>query len=108
MASGKQYREEFNLQIKYREEIAEHLQPEAGLATPVLGPQDIHAMEKWKIKRVFLYLSLTSALCMGALIVSPKHIVQVGVLCIWSSATALSLRLLKRSYHSTESDTPPT
>lgn len=107
MAGDKQYSEEFNLRIRYSEEISENKRPEPGLAMPVLGPEEKSKMEKWRITRVFLYLIITSAMCMGALIASPHHVVQVGILCIWGSAVALGKYLLSRVYRSSGSNTPP-
>jgi len=106
-ASDKQYSEELNVRIRYSQEIAENLRPEAGLAMPVLSPKEIRDDQKWRINRVFGFLTIISGMSMGALALSPQHTVQAGVLCIWTSSVAMGRYLLKRAYSSTE-DTPPT
>lgn len=107
MASDKKYSEELSVRVRYSQEITENLRPEPGLAMPVLSPKEVREDQKWRINRVFNFLSIVSAMSIGALALSPQRIVQAGVLCIWTSSIAMGKYLLKRAYSSTE-DTPPT
>lgn len=114
MAGDRQYSEEYleeyieeYLRIKYSEEISENLKPEPGLALPVLSPEETIKFEKWRIRRAFLFLTGTSAMCICALIICPLPIVQVGVVCIWASTVTLGKYLLRRSYNHTNDRLPP-
>lgn len=107
MAGDRQHSEEYSLRIKYSEEISENLKPEPGLALPVLSPEESVKLEKWKVKRAFLFLTATSAMCICALIICPLPVVQIGVVCIWASTVPLGKYLLRHSYSHTDGMPPP-
>ena len=91
-----------NIQIKYSEEISEHFRPEGGLAQPVLSPVEYVKTERRKLNKVFYFLCCTSLVCLGALVLAPLPEVQVASSAVWTGAVALSWRLLKAAYRSSD------
>jgi hypothetical protein len=73
--------------------------PKSFLSVPVLDPEEYLRIAQWKINRVFGYLSLTSIACMGAVIISPNHIVEAASIAIWASSVGLARYLLSSSYN---------
>ena len=102
MVTGDRFQnDEPTLPIKYSEEIAERLTPASSIAEPVLGPNTYIRAEKWRINRVFYFLSFTSVVCLGTLMLSPQPAIEVAVVSIWSGAVALSRYLLSSAYNGT-------
>jgi hypothetical protein len=93
--------EEFSAQIKYSEEVAEQLKQFKRIADPVLGPNVYIRAEKWRINRVFYFLSFISVACLATVMLSPQLPVEVAVAGIWSGAVALSRYLLGSAYGGT-------
>jgi Flp pilus assembly protein TadB len=94
----RRHNEELSVHIKYSEEIAEQLKPAPGIAEPVYGPENYARVERWKINRVFYFLSFISVGCLCALVLSPVPTVQVAVVGIWTGAAGLCRYLLSTAY----------
>lgn len=96
--------DEFSAPIKFSEEVAEQLNsvkqlnPVNKIADPVLGPTIYIRAEKWRINRVFYFLSFISVACLAAVMLSSQLPVEVAVASIWSGAVALSRYLLSSAY----------
>lgn len=104
MAGDRRHSEEISIQIKYSEEVAENFEPASGIIRIVEGPAIVWA-EKWRINRVFNFMSGTTVLCLGGVIISPTPVVQIASSAIWLSAAALSRHLLSSAYNGKETET---
>jgi hypothetical protein len=91
--------EELGGQTSYAKEIAEQEMPARGLAQSALGNINYIRAEKWRINRVFYFLSFVSVACLAAIIISPYVPVEITVVGIWTSAVALSRYLLRAAYN---------
>lgn len=98
MVGDRRHSEEISVQIKYSEEITENFEPARDITRTVEGPNIVWA-EKWRIKRVFNFMSVTTVICLGAVILSPIPVVQIAAGTIWASAAALSRYLLSSAYN---------
>jgi hypothetical protein len=86
-------------QTYYAREIFEQEQPVGHVIYPTLGPVNYIKTEKWRVSRVFYYLSFISVACLGTIIISPHTPVEVAVVSIWTSSVALSRYLLRAAYN---------
>lgn len=98
MAGDRHHNEEFDLRIRYSQEVSEKLRPEQGISYPVQGPGDFGKVEKWRVDRAYIFLCVTTIICMGALIWCPSPVTQAAVASIWASSATLTRYLLKHAY----------
>ena len=101
MVGDRRHSEEFSVQIRYSEEIAENFEPARDVMRTVEGPSIVWA-EKWRINRVFNFMSVTTVICLGAVILCPIPVVQIVAGTIWAGAAALSRHLLSSAYNGKE------
>jgi hypothetical protein len=95
------------LTFKYSDDLSEDETPEPGMPGVVLLPQDYVRVRKWHVRRVFYFLSCTSALCLATVALVPKPAVQVTALGIWATSAGLAQFLLASAYRKPEARRPP-
>lgn len=95
------------LMFKYSDELSEDEDPGPGMSRITLLPQDYARVKKWHVRRVFYFLTCTSALCLGTVALVPKPAVQVTVLGIWATTAGLAQFLLASAYRKPEGKQPP-
>lgn len=88
--------------LKYSDEMSEDERPMPGQPEIVLISHDYIRVRKWHVKRVFYFLTCTSALCLGAIALVPKSAVQVTALGIWATSAGLAQFLLAGAYRKQE------
>jgi hypothetical protein len=86
------------LTFKYSEELSEDEIPRPGRPDPVLAPDSYSRFRKWRIKRVFYFLTSSSALCLAAVTLVPRPAVQATALGIWAASAGLARFLLTGAY----------
>ena len=90
------------LTFKYSDELSENEQPEPGMSGIALLSEDSVRVRKWAVRRVFYFLTCTSALCLATVALVPKTAVQVTVLGIWATSAGLAQFLLTSAYRKPE------
>jgi hypothetical protein len=90
------------LTFKYSDELSENEDPEPGMPQITLLAQDYVKVKKWHVRRVFYFLTSTSALCLATVALVPKPAVQVTALGIWATSAGLAQFLLATAYRKPE------
>lgn len=90
------------LTFKYSDELSENEDPEPGMSAIALLPEDYSRVKKWHVRRVFYFLTCTSALCLATVALVPKPAVQVTALGIWATSAGLAQFLLANAYRKPE------
>jgi hypothetical protein len=90
------------------QEISEDLVPLPGKPEPVISPGGYTRMRKWHVKRVFYFLILSSGVCLGAVALVPKPVVQGTALGIWAASVGLARYLLTGAYRTSARSERPT
>jgi hypothetical protein len=86
------------LTFKYSEELSEDEIPRPGRPDPVIASETYTRVRKWHIKRVFYFLTCSSALCLAAVALVPRPAVQATALGIWATSAGLARFLLTGTY----------
>lgn len=94
MSDDTQRRENFSLQITYRQEHVEEEHPAAHLVYPVLSPRSFIKTSVTSNNRVLSFLALISIVCLGALVLAPVPIVQGAAAAIWLGSLKVAQRML--------------
>ena len=97
MPDDTQRRENFSLQITYRQEYVEEENPSAHLVHPVLSPKSFIKTSATDNNRVLCFLALISIVCLGALVLAPVPIVQGAAAAIWLGSLKVAQRMLNHS-----------
>jgi hypothetical protein len=87
-------REQFSLQISYREDYSEEEQPIIGLAYPTQSPESFIKTSISTNNKVLGFLAVISTTCLGALVLAPVPIVQVAAVTIWLGSLKFAHRAL--------------
>ena len=87
-------RENFSLQISYRQEYVEEEHPLGGLAYPVQSPESFVKVRVSTNNRILCFLTVTSVICLGALVLAPVPIVQGAAAAIWLGSLKIAHRIL--------------
>lgn len=94
------------LTLKYSDELSEDERPAPGIPGILLVPEDYIRVRKWHVKRVFYFLTCTSALCLAAIVLAPEPAVQVTALGIWATSAGLAQFLLADAYRKQKRQPP--
>jgi hypothetical protein len=95
------------LTFKYSDELSEDENPEPGMSGIALLPQEYARVRKWHVRRVFYFLTCTSALCLATVALVPKPAVQITALGIWATSAGLAQFLLATAYRKSAARQPP-
>jgi hypothetical protein len=90
------------------QELSEDLVPLPGKPEPVTAPEEYARTRKWHVKRVFYFLICSSGLCLGAVALVPKPVVQGTALGIWAASVGLARYLLTGAYRTSAHEERPT
>jgi hypothetical protein len=90
-----------NFTIKYSNELSEEIPPSPLGAGPVVGPQEFVKVRSRDVNRVFYFLTCTSLICLSAVVLYPRPIVQATALTIWAGSVGLARFLLVGAYRNT-------
>jgi hypothetical protein len=55
-----------------------------------IAPDSYAGFRKWRIKRMFYFLTCSSALCLAAVTLVPRPAVQATALGIWATSAGLA------------------
>jgi hypothetical protein len=94
MSGDSRHVQHVELTFRYSEELSEDEIPRSGRPDPVLVPDSYARFRKWRIKRVFYFLTSSSALCLAAVTLVPEPAVQATALGIWVTSAGLARFLL--------------
>ena len=94
MSDDTRKRENFSLQISYREEYTEEEYPNTDLAYPVQSPESFVKVRVTGNNRMLFYLAVISIVCLAALVLAPVPIVQGAAAAIWLGSLKLAQRML--------------
>jgi hypothetical protein len=95
------------LTFKYSEELSENERPRPGKPETVIVQEDYARVRKWHIKRVFYFLTCSSALCLTTVALVPAPAVQATALGIWATSAGLAQFLLAGAYRKPGQERPP-
>jgi hypothetical protein len=98
MSGDTRHIQHVELTFRYSEELSEDEIPRPGRPDPVLAPDSYARFRKWRIKRVFYFLTCSSALCLAAVTLVPRPAVQATALGIWATSAGLARFLLTGTY----------
>jgi hypothetical protein len=98
MSGDTRHIQHVELTFRYSEELSEDEIPRPGRPDPVLAPDSYARFRKWRIKRVFYFLTCSSALCLAAVTLVPRPAVQATALGIWATSADLARFLLTGTY----------
>ena len=87
-------RENFSLQISYRQEYVEEEHPKGDLVYPVQSPESFIKVRASTRSRVLCFLAITSIVCLGALVIAPVPIVQGAAAAIWLGSLKVAQHML--------------
>jgi hypothetical protein len=80
--------------------------PEAGLPVAIISPDEYVKVSKWKVNRVFYFLSFTSLGCLSAVVLRSTPVVETAASTIFVSSAALAWRLLSSAYNGKKRQVP--
>lgn len=87
-------RENFSLQISYRQEYVEEEYPNGDLVYPVQSPESFVKVGVSTNNRILCFLAIASIICLGALVLAPVPIVQGAAAAIWIGSLKIAQRML--------------
>jgi hypothetical protein len=87
-------RDEFSLQITYRQEYVEEENPGTDLVQPVLSPESSIKASTSGNNKILCFLALTSVVCLGAVVIAPIPIVEATAAAIWLGSLKLAQGIL--------------
>jgi hypothetical protein len=106
MPGDARYSQHVELIFKYLEELSEDETP-PGRTSPVLAEEGYARVRKWRIQRVFYFLTAISALCLTAVALVPRPTMQATALGIWVASAGLARFLLAGAYERSRPPAPP-
>lgn len=80
--------------VKYSRELTEDLVPPPGKTGPALAPYEYVRVRKWHITRVLCFFTGIAALCLGAVILSPRPAVEATAAAVLAASAGLCNVLL--------------
>ena len=107
MPGDTQHIQRVEVTFKYSEDLSEDEIPRPGRPDPVLAPDSYSRFRKWRINRVFYFLTSSSALCLAAVTLVPRPAVQATALGIWVTSAGLARFLLTGTYRKPKETTVP-
>jgi hypothetical protein len=95
-ASDIRRKQQVKLKIEY---LSEDVLPEPGKAEPVIvGGEEFAKVEKWRVNRVFYFLTGSSIACLTVAALVPNPAVQGTAIAIWAGSVGLAKILLADAY----------
>lgn len=80
------------------EDLSEDEAPQPGLPQPVVGTEEFIKVTKWRINKVFGFLTATAGACLWAVAAAPNVTVLVAAVAIWAGSVFLARFLLAGTY----------
>ena len=80
-------------------EFRENEEPKPGMPCPKLSTEEFIRIKQWQIDRALYFLFFMSLGCAGAIVLAPKHVVEVLIGTIWITSIGLARRLIGGAYH---------
>jgi hypothetical protein len=96
VADDARRRENFSLQISYRQEYVEEERPGTDLIHPVLSPESCIKASVPGNNRILCFLAAISVVCLSALVLAPVPAVQGVAVAIWLGSLKLAQGMLNR------------
>jgi hypothetical protein len=107
MSGDTRHIQHVELTFTYSEELSENELPRPGKPGIVVVQEGYARVKRWHIKRVFYFLTCSSALCLTAVALFPKPAVQATAFGILTTSAGLAQFLLAGVYRKPGERKPP-